>query len=161
LELTSRDALSPLWFGWNEDLDIPSALALGGDHGIYETVALVSTIDSGRNVAGMPSLIPKLEQGGHPHTLLEEDVAVGMATLLTLIRDDFFFGFDEIWIFRTTPERATPRDVRLTSDQPLIEVSVALRNWMVESGCVAGLGDGCGLNFATFDPGLHRMWRSS
>jgi hypothetical protein len=79
--------------------------------------------------------------------------------LLALIEHQFFDGFDELWIFRESPIEGKPEAIPLTSDVRLVhELSEDLRNWMYDNGCIAGLGDGDGLNFATFKPALARLW---
>jgi hypothetical protein len=98
--------------------------------------------------------------GAH-YSKVNYDVVVGGATLLTLIDDySFFTGFDEIWLFADPPLLSKPETIRITSDAPLEQRPPdALIAWMREADCLAGLGDGDGLNFVTFDLTLAELWR--
>jgi hypothetical protein len=90
------------------------------------------------------------------HTTVDEDVVIEFATLLACLDvPPLFSGFDEIWLCTAMPALGKPAHLRITSDQPLgSEPTPELAEWMLVSSCRAGLGDGDGLNFATFDPAL-------
>ena len=118
-------------------------------------------IDSTPNVRHLPSLVPLLEDLGAFHRYADNDVAIEAPTLLTLIDDhDFLSGFDEIWLCDEMPVSGKPGKFRLTSDTSLGPGPPAgLADWMRQASCRAGLGDGAGLNFATFDDKLAASWR--
>ena len=101
-------------------------------------------------------MVPLLSRLGSRYAEVGDDVAVDVSTLLDLIeKHDLFSGFDEIWLCPRDPESAKPSDVRLTSDVSLgPDPPPGLAEWMRSAGCFAGLGDGDGLNFATFSPDL-------
>jgi hypothetical protein len=146
--------------GWNAALDIPAALSLARRDCVAESYVLVSMVDSTPNVGQLPSLIPLLDSLGANHSLLGSSVIIGGDTLLALVEEhEFFNGFDEIWLFRDTPAVSKPEAIPITSDIRLQqELPEVLVSWMRESGCIAGLGDGDGLNFATFRPTLAQLW---
>lgn len=93
-----------------------------------------------------------------------------------LARDyNLFNGFDNIWCFYEEPLIPPEPDLQLVGPlrgggrfaedakspeelKPLIETfkceKIHLREWMQKSGAVLGLGDGCGLTYATLHKGL-------
>ena len=148
-----------LLYGWNADLDVLSALDRIASNRLARVTALLSVIDSSPDVARMISLIPLLERTGRAYTVVDRDVGVELPILLELFEEQFFTGFDEVWLVRGTPRRGKPNGLRITSDLRLTGPREGLSEWMVDSNCLAGLGDGDGLNFATFDERLAGVWR--
>jgi len=150
-----------LQIGWNPALDIPSALGRLADNQLVGRFVLVSMIDSTPNVSHLPSFVPLLADLGAFHAEVEDDVLIEAKTLLALIDDhDFLTGFDEIWLCDEIPRSGKPRGVRLTSELRLgSEPPPGMAQWMLRAPCRAGLGDGDGLNFATFDDQLAARWR--
>ncbi len=150
-----------LQIGWNPMLDIPSALGrLAGDQ-LFGWFVLVSMIDSTPNVRHLSSLVPLLEELGAFHPDVDDDVVIEAPILRSLIDDhDFLTGFDEIWLCDEIPRSGKPGEFRLTSDTRLgPEPPRGLAEWMLHAPSRAGLGDGDGLNFATFDDQLAACWR--
>lgn len=147
-------------FGWNPKLDIPSAVSIMPRAQVLSAQALISTVDSSSRVSELPSLPPLLEQMGiDPQSLGSGVLIAGGALLELLFERDFFAGFDEVWLFQSTPLSAKPEAVPLTSDVRLLqEPPAALTQWMYENDGFAGLGDGDGLNFITLDPDLAERW---
>lgn len=141
---------------WLASLDIPAVLrrvlALRPDI----QYALVSMIDSTPGVGNLPSLVPLLERLGAFYKRVDGDVVLDIPTLLGLVEEqDFLTGFDEVWLCAHIPKSNKPELFRMTSDTRLSGVPPAeLAEWMLASGCVVGLGDGDGLNVATFDRAL-------
>jgi tRNA U34 5-methylaminomethyl-2-thiouridine-forming methyltransferase MnmC len=65
-----------------------------------------------------------------------------------------FTGFDEVRLFEhERPEKEVPSRLVLTSDAVDFNERLpdALEAYMRETRCVLALGDGCGLNYATWD----------
>jgi hypothetical protein len=147
-------------YGWNPNLDIPAAVSVGGAQWVADTEVLISTVDSSSRVTELTSLKPLLDRLGATHSDLDAGVVIDGETLLTLIcGQDFFDGFDELWFFNAMPSEAKPEAVPLTSDVQLTHPPAdVLVQWMLDSNCIAGLGDGVGLNFVTFDESLARLW---
>lgn len=78
---------------------------------------------------------------------------LGMPAFAQLLdQDATFLGFDEVFFSRKRPTTPKPPTVVLTSEVPVDDRDVEeIDRWMSEAGCCLGLGDGCGLNFATYD----------
>ena len=146
-----------MFCGWNSELDIPSALAAIRPAPHF---ALVSMLDSTPQVSELPSMVPLLKRLDRWYATIDGDVVVETSTLIALAEEqDLLAGFDEIWLLDVLPAVSKPADVRITSDNPLgAEISVALTEWMLTSGCIAGLGDGDGLNFVTVSHELALAW---
>jgi len=110
----------------------------------------------------MVSLLPLLQRLGASYDELGDGAAIDGDTLLSLIDNHGFFnGFDEMWFFHEQPYESKPETIPLTSDVPLQQApSDILVSWMRDSGCIAGLGDGIGLNYVTFSPRLAELWSS-
>jgi hypothetical protein len=129
---------------------------------LASAVALLTVLDSTSAIADLPSLVPNLRSSGLAFAEVDRDVLVDIPTLLALIHDDdheWFTGFDEVWICSSKPARGKPDNLRMTGDRPLETEPSGLASWMRTSTCVLGLGDGDGLNFATFDAALADLLR--
>ena len=150
-----------LW-GWNPDLDIPSALRIVPAD-LRPTHALVTVVDSSANVRGISSVGPLLEEMNAAHEYVGDALAITVSVLLRLSHDyNFFHGFDEVWLCNAVPAVGKPAELRLTSDVQLgAELPVGAAEWMQASGCIAGLGDGVGLNYVTSDEWLVSRWRGA
>jgi hypothetical protein len=72
---------------------------------------------------------------------------------------DLFNGFDEVWFFQTKPEMAKSAGLSIVSPLNLGSdpVPPLLTSWMKQSGCELGLGDGIGLNYATYSEASARL----
>ncbi len=149
-----------LHVGWTPDLDVPTAIRRLPSEQLRGLLVLVSMIDSTPQVRRLPSLIPLLKELGAPYTVIDDDVLVDGPTLMVLIDErQFLTGFDEIWLFAEVPASGKPKDLGITSDAPLSAPSDSLQAWMLDTNCLAGLGDGHGLNFATYDRVLAMLWQ--
>ena len=115
--------------------------------------AVVSMVDSTPSVASLSSLVPLVDSLGVFREEVEGDIAVEASTLLALVYDyDFLTGFDEVWLCAEVPTSPKPANVKITADLPLVGAPPAgLADWMGAAQCIVGLGDGDGLNVATFD----------
>lgn len=147
-------------FGWNAELDIPSAVTMVEQKCLAESHALISAVDSSFRPRELPSLIPLLARLGWHYYELGGGVVITGELLLNLIEEhDYFHGFDEIWCFESPPSEPKPEAVPLTSDIKLQrEPADSLVKWMRSNSCIAGLGDGDGLNFVTFKPSLAELF---
>jgi len=60
-----------------------------------------------------------------------------------------FFHFDEVWLCDRPPAQAPPAPASIVCPVRLDEEALprAVAEWMHASGCLAGLGDGDGLNY--------------
>ncbi len=147
-------------FGWNAELDIPSAVTMVDQKCLAESHALISAVDSSFDVRELLSLIPLLRRLGWHYYELGKGVVIPGGLLPNLIEEhDYFNGFDEIWFFEFAPSEPKPEAVPLTSDIKLKQGPAdSVLTWMRSNGCIAGLGDGDGLNFVTFKPSLAELF---
>jgi len=147
-------------YGWNPKLDIPSAID-GPEQRkqIAPSHVLVSMVDSTPAV-DLSDLVPLLQSMGENYDELGSGLVISGEALLSLVDEHKVFdGFDEIWIFGERPIQDKPDAIRLISDRKLgPEPPGLLVDWMRNNGCIAGLGDGDGLNYATFSPVLDELW---
>ena len=92
---------------------------------------------------------------------LEYGFAFGVDRLAELAAADeqYFVPFGELWLWERGDQLSRP-PASTTSETPFTDYPKfpdldsdlqQLRTWMVASGCVLGLGDGCGLNYITTD----------
>ena len=116
---------------------------------------MTTAIDSHRDVANLSSLGWLQERYGSriatfdAHLVVRADIIAEFVTA----EANVFNGFDEIWCFEAMPGEPRPDDLAITSDAPLEgERARRVAAWMEASGAGLGLGDGAGLNYATFDP---------
>ena len=150
-----------LQFGWNPELNIRSAVDMVDPLLLTGCHAMVSVLDSTPGVRRLPSLLPLLRSLRVVHEEVGDDVAIPGTVLRSLIDEhDFFTGFDEIYLFHELPTRMKPDTFRITSDVPFGSPAPSgLADWMDLASCIAALGDGIGLNFATFDPTIAALWQ--
>lgn len=68
---------------------------------------------------------------------------------------EFFWGFDELWLFDVEPLNDVPEHLELPAEEVCLPEQfatlVALDEWMASSGAVLGLADGLGLSYVTTD----------
>jgi hypothetical protein len=150
-----------LHVGWIPNLDVPAAIRRLSSHQIGGLLILVSMIDSTPRVSRLPSLVPLLQQLDASYCEIDDDVLIDGPTLMMLIEEhQFLMGFDEIWLFAEAPTSGKPNELRITSDVRLSSPPPdGLQAWMRDVHCLAGLGDGHGLNFATYDESLAAQWQ--
>jgi hypothetical protein len=121
--------------------------------------ALVTSMDSIRDVAGLPSFERYASETG-PHEALGRGALFEMDAFERLIgHPHFFTGFDEVWLFGGRPYHAKPESVWLTSEatiDPGRDLTGAAE-WMAKTGCAVGMGDGAGLNYATLSDDVARQ----
>jgi hypothetical protein len=75
----------------------------------------------------------------------------------TVINDKLFVGFDVVLLFaKNCPEKAIPTYMEFTSESMNYcrELPDGIDRWMKDNSCVLVLGDGCGLNYATWSNDL-------
>lgn len=86
-----------------------------------------------------------------PHSFLGNGVLFEAKLIPELGRlDGFFSGFDEIWCYKQKITIPKPKEVYFIGPySPTKPISNPVKQWMRESQCILGLGDGVGLNYIT------------
>jgi hypothetical protein len=146
--------------GWNPQLDIPGALSCLSAEELARYIVLISLVDSTPRVAGLTSVVAPF--AGHAATCerIGDDLAVDASSFLRIATErELLFGYDEVWVFATVPRLSKPVEFSITSDTRDEPLADGLLQWMVTSECVAGIGDGDGLRYVTFNGAIAELWR--
>ena len=137
-------------FGWTA-ISIGRLLAVDPTLFTRFGYLLITSIDSSTDVGGLATGYHLLEHCTGC-SLLGEGLVVPAAQLAQIAREfNLFNGFDEVWCFDRRPGVAMPTMIALVAplnverDPP----PHGLEEWMRQSGCTLGLGDGDGLNYVT------------
>ena len=138
--------------GFINGCNLPIALYACLDAFLELNYAMVSTIDSGPpsamvGVLARLSALPDFQIVGRAIQM-----KVNLISLQAIAR--LLSGFDEIWFFTRQQDVEIP-EFGITSEEPLTDAGdcyaeddyARLSDWMTLSGCVIGMGDGCGLNY--------------
>ncbi|WP_074304455.1 hypothetical protein [Singulisphaera sp. GP187] len=111
----------------------------------------ISCLDSLNDFRGNSIIDSILAASGVPYYLFGK----GVVACLPIPRDTvdkLFFGFDEAWFFGSKPPSIKPCDIYIVEPCPIDHLESSLVcDWMQQSGCILGLGDGLELNYVTTD----------
>jgi hypothetical protein len=143
----------------NEVLDVPSALARVPETRLERVTVLLTTVDSDRDVADLRSVTDALRDAGATFSRVGSAVALPWPSLRALLAAELFSGFDEVSLCRGDAPATPPPAAKITADHEITQLSAELIGWMMASGCLAGLGDGAGLNWIASDSELVWLWR--
>jgi len=115
-------------------------------------LGVIAAIDSHTEVAKLSRFAARLDELGVEWSDVDSGVAVTGGGLLRMIDASMFTGFDAVWLFDRSTPKMPPGNLPLTSDVPLEQPPPPeLVEWMRRHGCLAGLGDGDGLNVVSLD----------
>jgi hypothetical protein len=105
----------------------------------------------GQLVAELPGRVVRVDDG----VLMDSDAFSRLRTH----RDNFFTGYDELWMARDVSAIVKkPSHLRISAEQPISEAPVAdLGLWMKATGLCVGFGDGFGTNVATGESSVVRI----
>jgi hypothetical protein len=146
--LIRPDAL--LRLGFLVPLNIPAVLEADLPFMAACHSCLITSIDSIEDVANLESLLGFLDERNHEHASLGPDLLIDRRALADILREDnYFSGFDEIWLFADPPAVPKPEQIHLTIRAPTEESFAAIAEWMTATNCVVGLGDGTALCYVT------------
>ena len=146
--------------GWNAQLDIPTALSFLPAQETASHVVLISLVDSTPRVANLGSVVSEFSGVAATCERVGDDLAVDVSSFLRIVKErDLLFGYDEAWLFAATPDLGKPSGFNITSDTRDEPMAAELIDWMRVTGCLAGLGDGEGLRYVTFDETIAASWR--
>jgi hypothetical protein len=114
--------------------------------------ALIRCLDSDNSASGVLTVL----NGYKIDARLElPGVMVFKKDLVRAAKERGLFAcFDEVWLFdRDWPTKEVPAHLFLTSDAVNLNERLpdSLEPYMRETNCVLAFGDGCGLNYATWD----------
>jgi hypothetical protein len=142
-----------LWVGWIDKCTVLDVWDLIVGHSPGEHV-LITSLDSNNDVAGISAMAELREK----HQCKALPVGSGILfdqDCFTALRGhgaNFFTGYDEIWWPQSESVTPKPETFRLTSETPISDgPEPGLGRWMHEAGIRLGLGDGYGVNVATFE----------
>ena len=117
----------------------------------HDSVFVMRSIDSASSRDG---LCNALEFHRVPYEVIGENVCVSARALQRGLDDSLLTGFDEVWIFSGGPPASDLSKMPdATSDATDFSAGIRpiLSEAMNTTNCLAVLGDGCGLNYATAD----------
>jgi hypothetical protein len=164
--------IKKLWVGWlgldtNIRIIAEEKPALIGQF----PYCLITCIDSTVEIRKTTTAQNVVQDSSKECKFLGEGLLIPGSSIPDLIRDyNLFTGFDNIWCFREEPRTLPKPNLSLVGPtgvgeklaeevkepEKLKELmdnfereNFELREWMGASGCVLGLGDGCGLTYAT------------
>jgi hypothetical protein len=124
--------------------------------------AMLTCIDSNTDLARLLVSSPVLKKLP-PCDVLSQSIVMPTKRLGDLVKTiNIFTGFDEIWCFATRPDVARPSGVSIVAPFDILEESLdpALGDWIYQTNCQLGLGDGVGLNYVTPDRALAAILES-
>jgi len=142
--------------GWL-DSSIPNLLAAFPPNLVSHSFALITCLDSNPGPASLLEKIPffrdTLGAVGHANGLLMPARMLQEPS----IREQLFFGFDEIWFFSNDRIEPQPETSCLVGPHRVDQDQLnKLGPWMTNNNCELALGDGVGLNFIVKAEGFVR-----
>ena len=159
-----------LWYSWVDSKSQSDLERLATLHPNVFTIfddVYITCIDSGRSTEHLEFFRTELEKDGYEAEMTSNGVRISASDFVRLAQSatSAFNGFDEVWLFKGSPSRTHPEDLRITSEAPITareagDIST-IADWMRSANCVLGLGDGCGLNYLTTDQQLVDLLESN
>ena len=143
-----------IWVGWL-DTSISFLAQYLPEVFVRFPYIVITSIDSSRDLSSLNTvqqILTNFPQCRFLDTglMLKKDVFHGIMKSYNI-----FNGFDEMWFFHSLPSGKVPTEMWITGPRYIIDdVPNDLPSWMLDSGCVLGLGDGVGLNYVTVDRSL-------
>lgn len=111
--------------------------------------ALITCLDSNTEPGSIVANHPELRAILNRATMTEGQVIVPTRVLRdSIIRDQLFVGFDEIWFFPSSNIEPKPKSTWIVGPSRIDQTKLdRLGRWMKNGNCSLALGDGDGLNF--------------
>lgn len=134
--------------GWIDN-SVHLFLSHSSEHWSQFRYALITCLDSNTDVGAIihkNSHLKSLEEFGE---IVGKGLRVTTAQLLEAEQKErIFYGFDEVWFSHTKAFAPKPRSAWLTGPSELhAHLPDELVQWMNDSQCMLGIGDGTGLNY--------------
>jgi len=122
-------------------------------------MAAITLLEGAERPAEWPTIRRRLRSEGIRAQSLRGVIMLEPGELERFSELGLFRGLDELFIMPDWDDEFEPFPGRVSSDiQCFNEGSpLGLEEWMMDAGCLLALGDGSGLNFATFDKKLATM----
>lgn len=116
---------------------------------------LISSMDSDRHVSLMTWAADRVARDAAWALSTSPLVVSGKSAVDLLDDPSLFTGFDEIWVPSRLPTANPPDEAYLVAPRRLdSEIPAPILEWMRNSECRLGVGDGEGLNYAVADQRL-------
>jgi hypothetical protein len=146
---------SQLQIGYLPDMCVLDALELL-PAALRAPYALISAIDSARTVHRSTELVDSLLRREIDCLEVGDGVGIALDDVWRVAEDDnYFTGFDELWLFDSAPSASPPETAAITADRFIAGPdAAAISSWMATSGCRVGFGDGDGAYWVTHDERL-------
>jgi hypothetical protein len=148
------------WCAWIEDTNALVVWDL-----VVRTIstpvwAVVTMLDSNERIAELTAIGQLIADGGQVELL--GDAVLFDSDAFARLRvhgDNFFTGYDEIWMTREIcASLAKPSHLRISAEQTISDAPApGLGRWMEANGLCVGIGDGFGANVATRDSSVMRI----
>ncbi len=147
--MKKRDGLNVGWI----DTSIGALLQRDAQLPQCFRLMLVTSIDSSRDLSQMREAQEIVRRYAGCRLLGTGLVVPSDRAAEVIAAFKLFTGFDEVWWFDEEPSLAKPEELSLVGPLNLAtdEIPAGLTQWMQDSKCRLGLGDGIGLNFVTPD----------
>jgi hypothetical protein len=147
--------------GHSSSCSVREALLNTRDLLSWSSYAVIRSLDSARSENDVQLA---LNHHGVPHEVSFGNVVLTMSNVWRAVDAGVLTGFDEIWIYAEKPPQepltdtppATSDGVTFMDGIPADLVSAAER-----TKCVLVLGDGCGLNFVTWDDNIAKSLQAT
>ncbi len=111
--------------------------------------ALITCLDSNTDIGAIIDKSIHLKSLAEVGDIVGKSMRITTAQLLEAGRNDrVFHGFDEVWFSHTRFFSPKPRSAWLTGPSEMNDhLPDELVQWMHDSQCMLGIGDGTGLNY--------------
>lgn len=134
---------------WLDGLTLAGAWERVAGHLPGDAVSLIACLDSSREPARSAFLMERARAADAGAVDQDGRIVLAARALAPLVDDpQVFAGYDEVYVFARRSQAVGPPPVALTSEEP-VGPDPRLASWFADTGCLLGLGDGYGLNYAT------------
>jgi hypothetical protein len=148
------------WCAWIEGTCVLAVWDLVLERILMPVWTVVTMLDSNERVSELTVVKQLLAAGDHVVSL-GDPVLFDSAAFASLRAhgDNFFTGYDEIWLAREMcASLEKPPHLRISAEQAISEAPVpGLGRWMEATGLCVGIGDGFGVNVATRESSVVRL----
>jgi hypothetical protein len=123
-------------------------------------MAAITMIDSVEHPGEFPEIRRRLRGEGLRPTAHRGALLVTPVDLEKAVAAGLLPGADELYLLEEWNDEFEPFPGHVANEDFLKGTSLGLDEWMVDARCVLAVGDGAGVNFATYDDGLAARLRA-